>query len=72
MLDHRLCDLYFKIMLDTNPMVDVQDRFDMAASNVPDGLGYKAVVHYGQTMEGDTPSFSRFDYGAKVNMQKYG
>ena len=55
-----------------DPSIDNADRFDTYMSFLPAGAGYRNLVHYGQAVNQKSESFVRYDYGKKVNRQKYG
>jgi triacylglycerol lipase len=73
LFNHKLCDLYIDFSMGTDAKdIDIQDRLDMALSNIPAGQGYKSPLHYGQLIDHKTQVFQRFDHGTEENMKKYG
>ena len=67
-----ICNLALSWFIDLDPSIDYTGRYDVFMSNVPSGAGYKDFEHYGQNMNGYTPSFKRFDHGTEDNFKKYG
>ena len=71
LFDHKLCLNFLKVVMNKDPSTDYPDRFDVYASNEPSGASMKDFWHYAQFFTDDKPVFNRYDYGTKINMQKY-
>jgi len=55
-----------------DPTIDLTERYDVYTSNMPAGVGYHSLFHYGQLAQMDTDGFQRYDYGSKeANKAKY-
>ena len=63
-----LCKWIADIVID--PELMNTDRFEMAATNLPSGAGWRTIVYYGQMIV--SGEYNLYDYGKKKNMEVYG
>lgn len=72
LFDGKLCNLFLNAIADADPAIDNTSRYDVYMSDLPAGSGYKDILHYGQLISLDKPTFRRLDLGEKDNLKKYG
>ena len=64
-----VCEGMLELIADLDASVDNLDRVNTYLTHIPSGACYKNLVHYAQSI--NTGRFARYDYGARVNRQKY-
>ena len=67
----NFCDKLVHWFSGGNQAVDNMKRWDVVMKDYPAGNGYQNLVFFMQAMENDD-TWLRYDYGAIVNMDKYG
>lgn len=72
LFDGNMCDFVLAMFVDTDSTIDDTSRYDMYMSNLPAGVGYKSIIHYGQLMDHQDETFRRYDHGEAGNVAKYG
>lgn len=65
------CESLFMYLSGADGRVDDTARYDVFLKDFPAGNGYRNLVYYSQCIMKDEP-WSRYDYGAILNMEKYG
>lgn len=62
-----------RLFTDYDPSIDYTERYPVYMSNMPAGVGYKNLFHYGQLGNMDSDGFQRYDHGSKeANNAHYG
>jgi len=66
----QLCNFFVSLISDSDTSLNANDRISVFMSHYPAGTSLRSLDHFGQIIREKT--FSKYDYGEKINMEKYG